>query len=328
MAISRRENGGGKKAEVMSVSHMDALRGKRLGAGTPLFLDDGQLKKLTVVLLKHLFGVPAARCWQKLEVRYEHAELSHDCARGGADNPFDKNLAESTEIAKMTADILVEIITEAFDSKISGEDLLAVLRRVSLLICLPCPKSMNAPQNQYVCYTSLPNRAKQGNRDLSHFIIQGHFMKPENKDVEEILKEECRWPAGYEKNLRLEQIILEEILSGTGQVCEELLREAPVWADAIHAYHTDAAVRAPGADATDPQPDDRMPVNPVMDGMVADMEATIEELGAEIDQRAEQLRQMNEQVERARHHLRNLLGKHPRLEELLSEAEVPVPNDV
>ena len=86
----------------------------------------------------------------------------------------------------------MEIIKESFSKYVTEEDLKAALRRVSLMVCLPCPDGLDMPEDHYLCYTSVPNRNKGHFRDLTYCYVNQHFFKPECKDYEKVLKDECR----------------------------------------------------------------------------------------------------------------------------------------
>ena len=61
MAFSKFARGSLSEAELYQTSDLDALRDMRLTARTPLFIDDGCLKEMSVIVLKHVFGVPGTK---------------------------------------------------------------------------------------------------------------------------------------------------------------------------------------------------------------------------------------------------------------------------
>ena len=154
------------KGSMFSISDLDQLRGKKAGGDTPVFLDDGCLKKLKEAFLKHFFGVPGVPQEQMLMVRYEHATLTHDCPRAAADNPVDQEEAAKIKPEDMTVEKLIQLCRRCWAPDIDQEDLAAVLRRISMMVFC------KAPHDRVVVYVTLPDRRYAAGRDLTWFYLE------------------------------------------------------------------------------------------------------------------------------------------------------------
>ena len=228
MALSRlhsaSDNGG-----LYVISDMDQLRGKRATAQTPVFLDDGCLRAFLSTILKHFFGVPnygGTECM--LQVRYDHATLTSDCARAAADNPIEEEEAKKTQPEAMTWEKLKVIIRPSFHKDIAEEDYKACLRRIFLAAFLPVANN----DDETVVHLSRPDQTQPTGRKMHFFRFQGHIFKPETANAEEEMKKTNQLPEDYEKQVKDERKIVQAILGG--ELTPAFLEEFPLWADSIN----------------------------------------------------------------------------------------------
>jgi hypothetical protein len=219
---------GGLDGTIFSIAELDSLRGKRATGATPVFLDDSCLKKCLEAFLKHYFGVPNIPQEVMLQVRFEHATITHDCPRAASENPVDQAAAALIQPGAMTVETLLKICRPCWSEKIDEEDLAAVYRRISLMVFC------KAPDGGVVVYVSLVNRAFPAGRDLTWFRLgaHGHIFKESVKDREDDYARLGSLPEGFEEEAKVEQHNMAAIMKGSA-LPAAMQGSHPAWWQAV-----------------------------------------------------------------------------------------------